>query len=215
MILIVGCSFSSGWFSYKNKTETLHNDYCWYDELDQPYEVYSHPGGGIMAYGQCLQHIDLSKYSKILIQETFTPRIVIQRQLEYTVVRNGVYQWTIDNYFNNNIHAWNSVQNKLEQHFNFDWQKGISDWFVALNERDSWDYLNSASASHLDLLASQTSLPTYSFSLTGVKYPYKYIEYLNVNPENLFYKLDLHNPDLHFTHKGNTVLGQMIKNELP
>jgi len=215
MILIIGCSFSSGWFSYENETETLHTDYCWHDEIVTPHEVYCHPGGGLMAYGQCLETINLKGYTSILIQETFSPRIVIQKQLEYQQLRVGVHQWNIDNYFNNNIHVWNSVQNKLEQHFDFEWQNGMNTWFNAVNKLDGWQYLNRASASHLDLLASQTGLPTYSFSLTGVKYPYKYIKYLNVNPENLFYKLDLHNPDLHFTHKGNTVLGQMIKNELP
>jgi len=214
MILILGCSFSMGWYSYDNTTETLHTDYCWYDELDQPYQVYAHPGGGIMSYCACLESIDIKKYSAIIIQETWEPRIVIQKQLEYYTSRLNVFAWKIDNAFHNRLGGLPKVQNKIANQYNFKWQQGMSDWFWQME--NSWDILTKACASHLDHLAQQTGLPTYSYSFTGVKYPYKYIEYLDVKPaiEQLWNKKDLHNPDLHFTRKGNTVLGQMIKKGL-
>lgn len=214
MILILGCSFSMGWYSYDGTTETMHTDYCWYDELDQPYQVYAHPGGGIMSYCACLESVDIKKYSAIIIQETWEPRIVIQQKLEYYTSRPNVFAWTIDNAFHNKLGGLPKVQNKIAKQYNFKWQQGMSDWFW--QTANSWDMLTRACASHLDHLAQQTGLPTYSYSFTGVKYPYKYIKYLDVKPaiEQLFYKKDLHNPDLHFTRKGNTVLGQMIKKGL-
>ena len=217
MILILGCSFSLGWYSYDGTTETLHTDYCWYDELDQSYQVYAHPGGGIMSYCACLESIDIKKYSAIIIQETWEPRIVIQEKLEYYTSRPNVFAWTIDNAFHNRLGGLPKVQKKIAKKYIFEWQKGMSDWFWAVEQKHlGWDLLSKAYVSHLDNLAQQTGLPTYSYSFTGVKYPYKYIKYLDVKPatEQLFYKKDLHNPDLHFTRKGNTVLGQMIKKGL-
>ena len=203
-----------GWYSYDGTIETMHTDYCWYDELDQPYQVYAHPGGGIMSYCACLESVDIKKYSAIIIQETWEPRIVIQQKLEYYTSRPNVFAWTIDNAFHNKLGGLPKVQNKIANQYNFKWQQGMSDWFWQME--NSWDILTKACASHLDHLAQQTGLPTYSYSFTGVKYPYKYIKYLDVKPaiEQLFYKKDLHNPDLHFTRKGNTVLGQMIKKGL-
>lgn len=217
MILILGCSFSLGWYSYDGAKETPHTDYCWYDELEQSYHVYSHPSGGIMAYCGCLNDLDTKKYSAIIIQETWEPRIVIQEKIEYYAVRPNVWQWRIDNTFHNRLGGIPNLQKKIAKKYNFEWQKGMNDWFWNIEQKHrGYNLLSEACASHLDYLAQQTGLPTYSYSFTGVKYPYKYIKYLDVKPaiEQLFYKKDLHNPDLHFTKKGNTVLGQMIKKGL-
>ena len=214
MILILGCSFSLGWYSYDGTKETLHTDYCWYDELDQPYQVYAHPGGGIMSYCGCLESIDITKYNAIIVQETWEPRIVIQQKFDYYEARPDVFAWTIDNAFHSKLGGLPNVQDKIAKQHNFQWQQGMSEWLWSIENH--WNILVRACTSHLDHLAQQTGLPTYSYSFTGVKYPYKYIKYLDVKPatEQLFYKKDLHNPDLHFTQKGNTVLGQMIKKGL-
>ena len=127
MILILGCSFSLGWYSYDGTTETLHTDYCWYDELDQSYQVYAHPGGGIMSYCACLESIDIKKYSAIIIQETWEPRIVIQEKLEYYTSRPNVFAWTIDNAFHNRLGGLPKVQRKIAKQYNFKWQQGMSD----------------------------------------------------------------------------------------
>lgn len=199
MILILGCSFSMGWYSWDGNAEcdTVHRDYCWYDELEKPYRAYAHPGGGLMSYCKCLDVLLRRKstpasISAILIQETFCPRIVIQDTFEYKQHRENVYGWS----------SWKDL--------------------AYLNTKsDGWEYLNTACSSHLDRIAESTGLPVYSYSFTGKKYPYKYIKYLDVPPatETLFWDNRYHhfrNEDdlLHFNKAGNKKLGQMIKKGL-
>ena len=237
-ILILGCSFSIASYTLREynssanseeggdyAAEDIDFEYCYYDEWGRDYTVYAHPGGGIMAYGQCLQWLTknnkLSDYSAIFIQEGFTPRITIQFDFNYMEHRNNIWGWVIDPIFHTKIGSMHKTQKRISEHFGFDWQQGISDWFRHLNHDDSeWQYLNQASASHLDRLAENTGIPTYSWSLTGIKYPHKYIKYLKVKSayDTLWYKKKYHNfvndAPYHLTHQGNRELGLMLKRGL-
>tara|TARA_B100002019_G_scaffold291696_1_gene312621 strand:+ start:2585 stop:3283 length:699 start_codon:yes stop_codon:yes gene_type:complete len=226
-LLILGCSFSAGHYTWAQPgianfepdefgNEKLHQDYCWYDELGINYTAYAHPGGGLMAYCQCLSKIDLSGYSHIIIQETFEPRIVIQQELLYeTTLRQSVYLWRIENIFHNKLGGLHNQSSKLADRYEFTWQDTMNSWFYEMNEKKpGWDMLANACATYLDTLVERTGLPTYAYSFTGIKYPYKYIKYLDVQPatEKLFYDKDIH--FIHFNRKGNHILGQMIKKGL-
>ena len=88
------------------------------------------------------------------------------------------------------------------------------------NNPYGWEYLNTACTSHLDSIVGSIGLPTYAYSFTGIKYPYKYIKYLDVPPatDTLFYDSRYHHwkedGPLHFNRNGNRKLGQMIKKGL-
>ena len=225
MILIIGCSFSLGWYKFIDDREFVQKDYCWYDELDRPYKVYAHPSGGLMSFCICLDKISKpvpARTSAILIQESFTPRIVIPEKHTYKKYRENVHGWDLDHYlFSNTIAGLPAKQKKISEQFNFDWQPGISEWMSTLsNNPYGWEYLNTACTSHLDSIVGSIGLPTYAYSFTGVKYPYKYIKYLDVPPatDTLFYDSRYHHwkedGPLHFNRNGNRKLGQMIKKGL-
>ena len=90
-VLIIGCSFSAGWWTLaenqvKKNTgacEDLHDDYGWYDELpsEDEYTIYSHPAGGYLNYAHLINKLsdsgELSQYSKCIIQETWEPRVCL------------------------------------------------------------------------------------------------------------------------------------------
>ena len=225
MIIILGCSFSLGWYSMDGDSETVHRDYCWYDELDRPYKVYSHPGGGLMSYCKCLDLVcnpAPASASAIVIQESFSPRIVIHDTFEYRKHRENLYGWKLNYLYSNTIAGVPKIQKEISEKFNFDWQSGISHWMSVLNSnQDGWEYLNTACSSHLDQIAESTGLPVYSYSFSGKKYPYKYIQYLDVPPatEKLFWDDRYHHFKnerdlLHLNKAGNKKLGQMIKKGL-
>ena len=225
MILIVGCSFSMGWYKFIGDKEVVQRDYCWYDELDRPYRVYAHPSGGMMSFCKCLDLVcnpAPASTSAILIQESFGPRIVIPEVFQYKQWRENVHSWDLDYYlFSNTIAGLPNKQKILSEKFDFDWQPGISKWMSTLSSNSNgWDYLNTACTSHLDHIAEAIGLPTYAYSFTGIKYPYKYIKYLDVPPatETLFWNSKYHHYDehgpLHFNRDGNRKLGQMIKKGL-
>lgn len=241
MIIIVGCSFSLGWYSWADNDEIVNKDYCWYDELDRPYRAYAHPGGGLMSYCKCLDIVSnpapknasagqfqhgrtppIENASAILIQETFSPRIIVHDQFEYRQHRENVYGWRLNHIFSNTIAGLPKVQNDVSEKYKFDWQSGMSSWMADLNAKsDGWEYLNTACSSHLDRVAESTGLPVYSYSFTGKKYPYKYIKYLDVPPatQKLFWDDRYHHYNdksdpLHFNKVGNKLLGKMIKKGL-
>lgn len=231
-VLVIGCSFCLGWWDFNNDgVERSNPDYGWFDELGHDVTVYAHDGGGIMAFAECLEYlsdtmksrVNLHNYDAILIQESWVPRINIQRNLSYKKIRNNIYQWEIDRLFLNNMHVWPEMKKSIAEEFNFEWQPNMDNWLATVNKLpNGYRTLNRACASYLDDLAEQSGIPTYSYSFTGIKYPYKYIKYLDVPcaTDELFFRNKLHNFDLttgfegHFTKQGNKKLGQLIKEGL-
>lgn len=114
--LILGCSFSSGSYSYNNdwkgttedwqnnRWEELHDftDKGWYHYVDwlKNYDVtiIATPGQGYSTWYQILYFMDvhnlLKKYSKIIIQETFEPRIslIYSRTLDKHAMQDFIFQ---------------------------------------------------------------------------------------------------------------------------
>ena len=76
-----------------DKNEKLDHSICYYDHLDpqHSYTVYAIPGGGYLNYMTVLSTIDLTKFDRCIIQETFDPRMILHTQLKYMKrVRNNI-----------------------------------------------------------------------------------------------------------------------------
>ena len=72
-------------FLNDDKNEKLDNNECYYDHLDPQhhYTVYSIPGGGYLNFMYVLSTIDLTKFDRCIIQETFDPRLFLHTELKY------------------------------------------------------------------------------------------------------------------------------------
>jgi hypothetical protein len=76
-----------------NVNEILDYEECYYDHLDPQhnYTVYSVSGGGYLNFMYVLSTVDLTKFDRCIIQETFDPRTLFHRKLKYTTrVRNNI-----------------------------------------------------------------------------------------------------------------------------
>ena len=96
-VLIIGCSFTAGWYELQTNSkvmeEKVYHDYGWYDELPDGYHytVYSHPGGGYLNYAELLHRLveagELDQDSSCIIQETWEPRICLYETNKYAFNR--------------------------------------------------------------------------------------------------------------------------------
>ena len=218
-VLILGCSFSAGSYmlvdspkftpddlSDPNANEMLNDSECYYDHLDpqHSYTVYAIPGGGYLNFMYVLSTIDLTKFDRCIIQETFDPRMLHHTQLKYMKrVRN-------------NIELNIALFKKIDHNDN------------VLEIEHMAQHICESSVTQCNHTLEKANIPAvaFAFSKPGIflhtNWDHTWIKYLDIPPiwDLYFFKKEYHNFDStsdwlgHLTKEGNNLLGKRLRDAL-
>lgn len=241
-VLILGCSFSAGnWALIESRNEEwaeeLHDDYGWYDELpdNNEYTVYSHIGGGYLNYAYILQQIDLTQYSKCIIQETWEPRVCVYANAnDYNVThRNNITQYQKQGMKDFvKIMARSDmtpmVERLEERHFT-KLDLSIRNYLTNVGESVYFNTAVSSCAIAINNILEDANISAWRFSVTEpsarIELPYcKHIKEIDIT-EDMLTIFDLHRTGSgypepinsycgHLTKTGTQMLGQAVANKL-
>lgn len=241
-VLILGCSFSAGNWSIVDNgneppTEKLHSEYGWYDELpdNNEYTVYSHAGGGYLNYAYILQQIDLTQYSKCIIQETWDPRICLYTDADdYTVnYRNNIIHYQkagLKDFVKNlSIPGKAGLANSIAENHFTKFDLGVKNYLTNIGQSVYFNTAIYSCAIAVNNILEDANIPAWRFSVTDpsarIELPYcKHIKEIDTT-EDMLTLFDLHRtghgyPEPinsqfgHLTKTGTQMLGQAVANKL-
>ena len=217
-VLILGCSFSAGSYSMvdspkftpddlrdPNANEKLDHSECYYDHLDPQhhYTVYSIPGGGYLNFMYVLSTIDLTKFDRCIIQETFDPRMILHTQLKYM----------------------KRVKNNIE--LNIAFFKKIDHTVLEIEHMSQ--HICQSCVTQCNHTLEKANIPTVAFALSKPIDPnqrdwdHTWIRYLDIPciEDLYFFKKEYHNFEStsedwlgHLTREGNKALGKRLRDAL-
>ena len=174
-VLIIGCSFSEGWYELVGEEEEVYRDYGWYDELpnNNQYTVYSHAGGGYLNYAHLLYQLrnsgELQQYSKCIIQETWEPRICLYHTDKYLLSREEekihFYLKDAQKDFIKSMALVerSSLTNAVENTYNLKLTLQLRNYLADIGSSVYLDAAVDSSAIAVDYILKDAGIPTYRF----------------------------------------------------
>ena len=188
-----------------NANEKHDHNECYYDHLDPQhnYTVYSIPGGGYLNFMYVLSTVDITKFDRCIIQETFDPRTFFHTKLKYAKrVRNNIEL---------NVALFKKIDHNV------------------LKIEHMSQHICQASVTQCNHLLKKANIPTvaFAFSKPGIfllkkDWDHTWIKYVDIPCiwDLYFFKKKYHNFDStsdwygHLTKEGNKALGKRVRDAL-
>lgn len=233
-ILILGCSFSVGFYDWDGTDEYSNHSFGYYDMLprEHNYTIYSIPGGGYLNHStflQCTKLLDNHEFDLCIIQETQESRSTLFKDMyNNRMIRDNITLYYRDPSLQILSNArsesgFESAKRKVENNYNVKVDASLKQWMTDMHDSDDLKCAVNSSVVMLNHLLKKHNIPAVRFQF--IHNPqfdnlHTWVKDLDMPCvcDELFFEEQYHNfnDDFngHLNYEGNKKLGIMLRDAL-